>query len=103
MGVVGERLDDVGAGMDELAMQLGDQLGGLEHDLGHVRAGLQVAAAFELEQVAFGADDRSLGQSLEQSLTRCSSRHTGSLLDGSRLLYPEPHRHYERSDAIQTA
>jgi hypothetical protein len=28
----------------------------LEHDLGHERAGLQVAAALELEHVAFGAD-----------------------------------------------
>jgi hypothetical protein len=43
MGVVGERLHDLGTGMDELAMQLLDQLGMLEHDFEHVGAGLQVA------------------------------------------------------------
>ena len=35
--VVGERLDDVRAGVHELAVQLLDDLGLLEDDLGHVR------------------------------------------------------------------
>ena len=37
MGVVGERLDDVGAGMHELAVQLRDRFGMVEHDLRHER------------------------------------------------------------------
>ena len=58
MRVVGEGLHDVGSGVDEVAMQLGDRFRMLEHHLGHEGAGLQVAAPFQFEQVAFGADDR---------------------------------------------
>ena len=56
--VVGERLDDVRARVDELAVQLGHLLRVLEHDLGDERARLQVAAPLELEEVALGADHR---------------------------------------------
>ncbi len=38
--VIGERLDDVRAGVDELPMQLGNHLGMLEHDLGNKGARL---------------------------------------------------------------
>ncbi len=72
MRVVGERLDDVGARVDEIAMELRDDLGMLEHDLGHERAGLQIAAALELEHVAFGADHGPLVEALQQGEARRS-------------------------------
>ena len=76
--VVRERLDDVRAGADELAVELRDDLGLLEHDLGDERAGLQIPAALELEEVPLGADHRALVEPLERpSLTR-SSCQTGS-------------------------
>ena len=56
--------------MHEVAVQRGDDLGVLEHDLGHERTGLQVAAALELEQVTLGADDgagREPGRAVSQS------------------------------------
>ncbi len=62
MAVVGERLDDVRSGGDELSMEGDDRLGSVEHDLGHERAGLDVAATLELEEVALGADHRAVGQ-----------------------------------------
>ena len=58
MAVVGERLDHVGAGAHELAVELAHRLGGVEHDLRHVGAGLEVAAPLQLEQIALGADHR---------------------------------------------
>ena len=67
VGVVRERLDDVGAGVDELAVQLRHQLGVLEHDLGHERPRLQVAAPLEFEEVALGADDGALRETIEES------------------------------------
>jgi hypothetical protein len=65
--VVGERLDDVRAGVHELAVQLGDELPMLEHYLGDERAGLQVAAPLELEQVALGADHAPVCEPREQA------------------------------------
>jgi hypothetical protein len=70
MAVVGERLDDVGAGVHELTVQLGDELGVLEDDLRDESTRLEIAAALELEQVALGADDRSFVEPLEQRLLR---------------------------------
>jgi hypothetical protein len=52
MGVVGERLHHVGAGVHELAVKLRHLLGMVEHHLRHEAAGLQVAAPLQLEQVA---------------------------------------------------
>src|SRR5215218_4391640 len=80
--VVGEGLDHVGAGVDELAVELGDELRVVEDDLGHERAGLQVAAALELEQVALSADDGALRETLEESV------HRASLQPGLRPLQP---------------
>ena len=60
MRVIRERLDDVRSGVNEVAVELGDRLRMLEHDLRHERAGLQIAAALELEDIAFGADDGAL-------------------------------------------
>jgi hypothetical protein len=68
VGVVGAGLDDVGAGMDEVAMELDERLGMLDHDLGHEGAGLQIAAALELEDIAFRADDGAVGEAFEQVL-----------------------------------
>ena len=67
MAVIGERLDHVGAGAHELAVELAHRLGGVEHDLRHVRPRLEVAAPLQLEQIALGADHRPLGQPLQQS------------------------------------
>jgi len=55
MRVVGERLDNIGVGMDELAVEPFDELGVLQHHLGHERAGLETAAPHELEETALGA------------------------------------------------
>ena len=65
--VVGQRLDDIRSGIHELAMQRLDGSRLLEDHLGHVGSGLQVAAALELEHIAFRADHRALCQSLEQA------------------------------------
>src|ERR1700688_2686277 len=53
--------------MHELAVELLDELGMLEHHLRHVSAGLEIAAALELEEIALGADHRALGQALKQA------------------------------------
>ena len=68
VAVIGERFDHVGAGAHELAVQLAHRFGLVEHDLGHVWPGLDVAAPLKLEQIALGADHRPFGQPLQQSL-----------------------------------
>ena len=45
-------------------MQLPQRVGRVEDHLGHVGTGLDVAAALELEDVALGADDDALGETL---------------------------------------
>src|SRR5207237_175567 len=67
MRIVGERLDDVGAGVHEVAVEALDEVGMLEDDLRDEGAGLQISAALELEQVALGADDGPGGEPFEQS------------------------------------
>ena len=85
MRVVGERLDDIRAGVHEIAMQLRHDLGMLEHDLRDERAGLQVAAALELEHVALGADHGPLVEAFQQGLARRSrSIHRVALKSGRR-------------------
>ena len=74
--VVGERLDDVGTRVDEFAVELGDELGVLEDDLGNEGASLQVAPPLELEQIALGADDGTLLEPLEKAHLRACSAHT---------------------------
>jgi len=49
-------------------LQLRDHFGMVEHDLWDECAGLEVAAALAFEEVALGADDRSLLEPLEQAL-----------------------------------
>ena len=58
MRVVGEGLDHVRPGMDELAVELRHEIRMLQDHLGHIRPRLQVAAPLELEEIPFGADDR---------------------------------------------
>ena len=70
--IIGERFDHVRPGVHEVPVQLGHRLRMLEHDFGNERAGLQVAAAFQLEQVTFGTDQGALVEPLTQ----------GSLLPG---------------------
>ena len=48
-------------------MELLDEAGVLEHHFRHVRAGLQVAAPLELEEIPLGADDRPGLQPLQQT------------------------------------
>ena len=71
VAVIGERLDDVGARVDEIAVRLGNDLRMLEHDLGHEGPGLQVAPALELEEVALGADHRAGFEPLHQPSGSC--------------------------------
>ena len=47
-------------------MQLAHRVGVVEDHLGHERAGLDVAAALELEDVALGADDDAVSEALLQ-------------------------------------
>ena len=56
VAVVGEGEDDVGSGVSEFAMQALDGFGVVENDLGNEGPGLYVAAPFQLEEIAFGAD-----------------------------------------------
>jgi hypothetical protein len=67
MGVVGERLHDVGSRVDDLLVQRLHPVGMLEHDLGHEGARLQITAALELEQIAFGADHGASGEPFPQA------------------------------------
>jgi len=65
--VIGKGLDHVGARVHELAVQAAHYLGVVEHDLRDKGAGLEVAAPLALEEVSFRADDRALGEPLEQA------------------------------------
>ena len=66
--VVRERLHDVGARVHEVAVQLRDDLGMIEHDLGNERARLHIAAPLELEEVALGADDGAVARAARGAL-----------------------------------
>jgi hypothetical protein len=66
VGVVGEGLHHVRAGVHVLPVQPGDHLRLIEHHLWHERPGLQVAAALELEQIPLGADHRSGREPIEK-------------------------------------
>jgi hypothetical protein len=66
--VEGHRLEHLGAGAQELAVELRERLGMLDHDLGRERAGLDVAPLLELEQVAAVAEDAPLREPLEDPL-----------------------------------
>ena len=51
----------------ELAVQLPQRIRRVEDDLGYVRAGLDVAASLELEDVALGTDHRTVGDPLGET------------------------------------
>ncbi len=95
MPVVGEGLDDVGSGVDELLMQRAHLVRMVEHDLGHEGSGLQVAAPLELEQVPLRADHGALLKPLEQTRPRIGwggghhvSSDVGGRWPGSVGFYP---------------
>ena len=67
MAVVRERDHDLGAGPQELAVQLADGVGEVEHDLGHIRPALEIAAPLELEQIALGTEHHAVVKSLEET------------------------------------
>src|SRR4029079_16575573 len=86
--VVGERLDDIGARMHELPMEVGHLLRVVEDGLGDERAGLDEPAPLELEEIALRADDLSLLEALEKS----GSGHSPSLGDERACENQVPHR-----------
>ena len=66
VGVVGEGLHDIGTGVDELAMQLGDHPRLLQHDLRDERTRLEVPPTLELEEITLGADHVACAESIEE-------------------------------------
>ncbi|MFN8186067.1 MAG: hypothetical protein U0R69_03205 [Gaiellales bacterium] len=73
--VVGQRLDDVRPRVHELAVELADDLGVVEHDLGDERARLEVPAPLELPDIALGTDDRPACEPLEETARLRRGRH----------------------------
>ena len=59
-------------------MQLAQGVGRVEDDLGHVGTGLDVAAALELEDVALGADDDPVGETLGERPLRRTAHETAA-------------------------
>ena len=80
MGVVGEGQHDVGACVQEVAVELSHDLRVLQNRLRHVGAGGEITATLDLEQIALGADDGSSRQPFAQirSARRCGVSHGGS-------------------------
>src|SRR6185436_2861352 len=68
MRIIGEGFDDVGSRVDEIAVDLRDDLGMIEHRFRHESARLHVTAALELEQVTFGAAARTVGEAFDEPL-----------------------------------
>jgi hypothetical protein len=58
-------------------VELGDEIGVLQDNLGDVSPGLQVPAALEFEEIPLGADHRPNGKPVEQTpaVRRCSVMH----------------------------
>ena len=67
MAVVRERDHDLRTGPQELAVQLADGVGEVEHDLGHIRPTLEIAAPLELEQIALGTEHHAVVEPLEET------------------------------------
>ena len=66
MGVIGERLHNIGPSVHELAMELGDQLRFVQHHLRDERPGLQVTPSLELEEVTLSTDHRPGVQPIDE-------------------------------------
>jgi hypothetical protein len=60
VAIVGQSNHHFCTGAQELA-QLPERIGIIQHDFGDERAGLDIAAPLELEDVAFGAEHDALG------------------------------------------
>jgi hypothetical protein len=74
--VVGQRHHDVGAGPQELPVQLADGVRLIQDDFGNERARLDVAAPLELEDVALGADHDAVRQALGEGPLRWTAHAT---------------------------
>ena len=101
MDVVSEGLHDVRAGMDEVAVQPFHHFRVLDQHFGNERTGLQVAATLELEDVSFGANDRTRRQALHQAAPRarldpgfCRAAHC-------RIFAPDRARRHAEKRAVQ--
>ena len=66
VSVVGERLDDVGAGALVVHVQRAERVGVLQRDLGDELAGGEVTPPFELEEESLGADHRACVEAVGQ-------------------------------------
>ena len=82
MRIVGQRLDDVGAGVDKIAMQLGDDFRMFDDDFRNECPGLQIPAPFEFEQVTLGADHRACFEALHQRELSGRRHGAGSFAEG---------------------
>ena len=67
VGIIGKRLDDVGARTGKIAMKLAHHIRLFEHDLRHERARLNIAAPLQLEEVALGTNDGSRIEPFKQA------------------------------------
>src|SRR5919199_357162 len=79
--VVRERDHHVRSRAQELAVQLADRLRLVEDHLGHIGAGLDVAAPLQLEDVALGADDDALSEPLFQGPLRRTAMRRAPLVE----------------------
>jgi hypothetical protein len=62
--IVGEGLDHIRAGVNELTVELSHNLRMLEYNLRYECSSLQVASPLALEEITLGADDGALGEPL---------------------------------------
>src|SRR5918996_53752 len=112
-GVEREGLEDLRPGPEELAVELGQRLGVGQAHLGRERAGPDVPALLQLEQVATVAEDGALGQPLQETwrghrrphLRRSRSTAWAALWPGAPVTpppgwAPAPHR-YSRSIGVR--
>ncbi len=59
--------DDIGVVMHKLSVQLRDLFRIFEEHFRHECASLNMAAVFQIEELAFGTDNRAVFESLEKS------------------------------------
>ena len=67
VAVISESDHHIRSGAQMLAVQLQDRVGMLQHDFGHKRARLQIAAPLQFEKITLGANHRGGLQTLDQS------------------------------------
>ena len=87
VSVVGERLDDVGAGALVVQVQRAERVGVLQRHLGDELTGGEVTPPFELEEESLGTDHRACVEAVGQWHAIVHERSPPSLVD----------RHYRAS------